>query len=197
MTCIVGYLTDENDIYMGSDSIGVADTAWMLLKDPKIFIKDSMIFGFASSLRFGQILKYSFVVPDRPDGMDTNEYMCHVVMLELTKTFEKTDFKRDDKEQEDWSLLLGYDGKLFTVQSNLQIIEDLKNYATIGCGGDYAKGALYAMEKTNHITPEERITIALEAATEFSMVKPPFHILKLEAKGTINQETDQQEIFFN
>ena len=25
MTCIVGYLTDENDIYMGSDSIGVAD----------------------------------------------------------------------------------------------------------------------------------------------------------------------------
>ena len=197
MTCIVGYLTDTGDIYMGSDSIGVADTAWVILKDPKIFIKDSMIFGFASSLRFGQILKYSFTVPGRPESLSTNEYICNMVMIELSKTFEKTEFKKEEKEQEDWCFLLGYDGKLFTIQSNLQIIEDCKNYATIGCGGDYAKGALYALENTKDITPEERIVVALEAATEFSMVKPPYHILKLEAKTTRNQETNQQEIFLN
>ena len=197
MTCIIGYKDYENNILFGSDSMGVSDTTWMILKDPKIFIKDSMIFGFASSLRFGQILKYSFSVPDRPDGMDTNEYICHIVMLELNKTFEKTDFKKEDKEQEDWSLLLGYDGKLFTVQSNLQIVEDCLNYATIGCGGEYAKGALFALANNESISAEEKIIIALEAASAFSMVKPPYHILKLDAKSKENQETNQQEIFFN
>lgn len=188
MTCVIGYVSDNGDIFMGSDSMAVSLTDWMILREPKIFIKNDMIFGTASSLRFGQILKYSFNAPLHLENISTNEYICHDVMIELNKTFEKVSYKKDDKgDDEDWTFLLGYQGRLYTVQSNLQIVEDVNRYATIGCGGDFAKGALYVMDQLNK-TPENKITKALEAASQFSMVKEPFHILKLDFKQ--NSETN-------
>jgi len=62
MTCIVG-LVENGKVYIGGDSAGVAGLDITTRKDEKVFQKENMIFGFTSSFRMGQILRYSFKNP--------------------------------------------------------------------------------------------------------------------------------------
>ena len=41
MTCIVGLLDANGDIYMGGDSAGVGGLSLTIRKDPKVFITSS------------------------------------------------------------------------------------------------------------------------------------------------------------
>ena len=63
-TCIVAYNDRKNKIlYIGGDSAGVGDLSVRIRKDPKIFEKSGMLFGYTSSFRMGQLLQYKLVIP--------------------------------------------------------------------------------------------------------------------------------------
>lgn len=183
MTCIVGYVDKETgDIYIGGDSIGYGDLSWSIITDPKVFIKENIIIGYASSFRMGQILKYSLKIPKRNKKIKNDmEYLCSIFIPELMKTLEKEKFSPSNLEQ-CGTFLIGYNKHLYVVSENFQVLEDIKNYEAIGCGEDYAKGALCILENNNIIPPEEKIRLALDAASQFSMVKEPFNILILKNK---------------
>ena len=64
MTCIVG-LEHKGKVYIGGDSAGVAGYSLSVRADQKVFINGNFIFGFTSSFRMGQILRFGFNPPRR------------------------------------------------------------------------------------------------------------------------------------
>ena len=83
---------------------------------------------------------------------------------------------------------LGYKDKLYSVESDFQVGESLDNYAACGSGEDFALGSLATTEGLG-LSPEERIRVALQAASKFSVsVAPPYQIINTENNKIIRFE---------
>ena len=180
MTAIVG-LIENNTIYMGGDSAGVSGLSVTVRKDPKVFINGKFIFGFTTSFRMGQLLKYSFVPPDHPNNLGINRYMNTLFIDDVRKCFKEGGYLKTSNEgEEGGNFLVGYRGRLFNIDDDFQVGIPYNSYDAVGCGHDLCLGSLYTTDKFI-LDPMERVKIALEAATEFNGgVREPFNILSLE-----------------
>ena len=69
MTCIVAWLEDEK-ICIGGDSAGVAVYNMQIRADEKVFKNGEMVFGFTSSFRMGQLLRFSLILPPKKENQD-------------------------------------------------------------------------------------------------------------------------------
>lgn len=189
MTCIVG-LVSGGRVYIGGDSAGVGGLDITTRADKKVFKRNDMIFGFTSSFRMGQILRYSFDIPDHQDHIDVFEYMCGIFIPKLIECYKEHGYARvNNNEISGGIFLIGYKGRLFKVESDFQVGESADGYASCGCGSDYALGAMrlmmitktdnfYPSAKTNH--PNKYITSALETAEHFSAgVRGPFNFVEV------------------
>lgn len=180
MTCIVGYVSDDT-VYIGGDSAGVDGLNMRIREDEKVFKNGEFIFGFTSSFRMGQILRYNFKPPERKVFGTDDEYLYGDFINNIIKLFKESGYAKVDSNQvEGGEFLFGYKGKLYYVGSDFQIGKLKKKYESVGCGSNYALGCLYALENTT-LKVEEKIIKSLETAEEFSTaVKRPFHILSLK-----------------
>lgn len=183
MTCIVGYVDDDH-IWMGGDSAGVGGYDLRKRKDEKVFTIETkkagaFIFGFTSSFRMGQLIRYSFDPPEFIDGSDVFKYMVVNFVDYLRNCYDKGGYlKKKDNVDRGGTFLVGYKDRLFEIEDDFQVCEVEQNYNSVGCGSSYALGSLYA-NITNDI--ETKIRIALGAASEFSAgVSPPFIIKKIK-----------------
>lgn len=186
MTCVVGMIKKNGDIIVGADSCGSAGDSIISRKDPKVFIKDEMIFGFAGSFRMGNILHYKFQIPKRPRKMSANDYMNSVFIDEIRLCLTKHGLTKIENNVEsiEGCFLVGYRGVIYCVESDLQVGIHEDDYIAIGSGADLASGALFATEKSEDCGG--RVITALKAAAKFnSGVKPPFKILELQVKRRI------------
>lgn len=173
MTCIVG-LVDKGNVYIGGDSAGVAGLSITIRSDEKVFANGPFIMGFTTSFRMGQLLRYKFDPPKQTVSTDDMKYMVTDFIDAVRKCFADNGF--GDKST-GGSFLVGYNGKLYSVDSDFQVGIPSLAYDTCGCGSDIALGAMYA---TSSKKPEDRVKIALEAAATFSGgVAPPFTMVKL------------------
>jgi hypothetical protein len=172
-------------LYIGGDSAGVSGLDVISRKDSKVFNVGEMIFGYTSSFRMGQLLRFSFNPPKHEDGLDTYEYMCTVFIDKIRKTLKKGGYtKINFNEEEGGVFLVGYRKRLFLIHSDFQVGESIDDYHSIGCGDKYALGALSILCKntgvSTHLTAEYIITESLSAAAKFSGgVEGPFNIIKL------------------
>lgn len=184
MTCIVG-LKHKDKIYIGGDSLGSnSDLQKTVRADAKVFIKHDMIFGFTSSFRMGQILRYAFDIPQRAEGVEDMEYLVRTFIPAVIECFETNGFT--PKEDEDSSavggvFLLGYKGQLYQIETDFQVGIPTLDYDACGCGDDLALGSMYTSEQLDKkLTPEKRITMALEAASAHSAgVAGPYVIMSI------------------
>lgn len=184
MTCIVA-IKHNNKIYMGGDSLGSAGYTKSVRLDEKVFVSDDgeMIFGFCGSFRMGQILRYVMLPPERPEGISDMKYLVAHWIPTLIETFANAGF-RGSKDAEDHdetrtggTFLLGYRGTLYQVESDFQVGIPAEQYDAIGCGSDLALGGVYAAKKAGVKDAVKTITLALEAAEQFSGgVQRPFII---------------------
>lgn len=176
MTCIVG-LVDKGVVYIGGDSAGIAGLSISIRADEKVFGNGPFIMGFTSSFRMGQLLRYKLAPPAQTVHQDDMEYMVTSFIDSCRTCFSQNGF--GDKEGSvGGSFLVGYKGKLYTVESDYQVGIPRLEYDAVGSGADLALGAMYA---TEGLKPEERITAALSAASAFNAgVAPPFIILRLD-----------------
>ena len=177
MTCIIGLL-DTGKVYMGADSAGVAKLSLSVRADQKVFVKDDFIMGFTTSFRMGQLLRYKLQIPSYHEDVDFFEYMVTSFTEAVRKCLKDGGFaeKKDDREKAG-TFLVGYQGRLFCIDDDYQVAEQLLPFHAVGCGEDIALGALFS---NGHLKPEERILQALEAAEQFSAgVRRPFVIKKL------------------
>jgi hypothetical protein len=173
MTCIIG-LVDKGDVYMGGDSAGVDGLYLTIRADEKVFINGPFIMGFTTSFRMGQLLRYKFNPTAQTIQQDDMQYMVTTFIDAVRKCFTDNDFGETKKGGQ---FLVGYKGKLYTIDVDFQVGIPAKLYDAVGCGSDLALGAMYA---TPELDPLKRITTALKAASTFSAgVAAPFRTLKL------------------
>ena len=185
MTCIVGYVDRKNGItYLGGDSLGSNGYSGVINKQHKVFhCQDTkeIIMGYTTSFRMGQLLMYG---TDLFDELTINKndidykYLVTKFIPNIQNLFSNGGYERNsDGEKEGGVFLLGYRDRLFKIQSNYSILENVCNYNACGSGEYFALGALKAIEQFD-LSPIERIHIALKSANEFvTSVAPPFCII--------------------
>jgi hypothetical protein len=177
MTCIVG-LVEKGNIYMGGDSAGVGGLSISIRADEKVFVNGPFIMGFTTSFRMGQLLRYKFAAPQQTTEQDDMQYMVTSFIDAVRKCFSENGFgKLTDKDNnKGGTFLVGYKGTLYSIHEDFQVGKVALQYDACGCGEDIALGSLYS---TKGKKPEERVRLALLAASTFSAgVAPPFVLVK-------------------
>ena len=179
MTCIIGWI-EGNKVWIGGDSAGVGGLKIRTRADEKVFKNGEMLFGYTSSFRLGQLLRYSLELPEQSKKKDDYEYMCTDFIDAVSEMLKKKNYAEiSDNKMKIGFFLVGYKGNLYEIESDLQVAKPTLNYEAVGCGADIAMGALHSLNSFK-MKPKERITKALEAAAEFSAgVRSPFIIKEL------------------
>ena len=176
MTAIVG-LAQGGKVYIGGDSAGVSGLSLTVRADAKVFRKDRYVFGFTTSFRMGQLLRYSLTLP-KPAG-ELDAFMATVFVDALRECLKNGGWARKENEREEGgTFLVGVKGRLYAVYDDYQVAKAADGFAAVGCGDEIALGALYATAGTG-LGPRKRVVRALAAAERFSAgVRGPFVCLK-------------------
>lgn len=190
MTCIVGYIDKENkEIVIGGDSAGTDSGFNSTVRlDTKVFIKDNrFIMGFTTSFRMGQILHYvPLRVEEQSEFEDDMAFMVKKFIPAVRAVFKENwgDMKNGGGASVGGMFLVGYKNMLYTIESDFQVGMSSRGYDAVGCGSDYALGAMHFMESmygAHRLDAKKMITNALEAAVDFSAgCRPPFIIKSLK-----------------
>lgn len=181
MTCVAGLIAKKK-LWIGADSAGtVSDGSQILVADGKVFQVGDMVIGCAGSFRMAQLLRYSLELPERDQGQPIAEYMAREVANAIRKCLIRGGHINRMAEQQEMegACLLGYEGRLFRLQSDLSVLESISGFDAVGSGADLAIGVLhYTHDK--RVLPRKRIEGALKAsAFANSAVRPPFTIASL------------------
>jgi hypothetical protein len=195
MTCIVG-IVDGGVVLMGSDSAATDDSGSIeIQKASKTFTLQvplvgptkrsmPMLVGFAGSFRIAQILQWSFKVPKWDPTHPLMEYLVsrfvpalHAAVLTALGE-PKAPEGTEAHALRDSSFLIGFQGRLFTLESNGQIMEALHGYSSVGSGALVALGAMWSATKAAQAAePWTVLEVGLGAAEYFiSTVRRPFYI---------------------
>lgn len=180
MTCIVGWV-DGNTSWIGGDSAGVAGYDLHVRADQKVFKNGPMLFGFTTSFRMGQVLRYALEIPDHDPRIDDDKFLVTTFVDAVRSCLKNAGFASKDKEQEQGGqFLVAYRGRIVMVEGDYQVAVVSDGYCAVGCGAQVAMGAMYA---SPHLSGRARIENALQAAERFSAgVRGPFHIISSEAQ---------------
>lgn len=175
MTCIVG-LVDRGKVWLGGDSAGVAGLSLSVRRDEKVFRNADFLIGFTTSFRMGQVLRYAFTPPKRHPDKDVMAFMVTDFVDAVRAALKAAGYARRDSEVESGgTFLVGYEGRLFRIESDYQV-GDPGEFDACGCGEDIARGALFATKDV--ADAEVRLGVALHAAEAFSAgVRGPFRTL--------------------
>lgn len=181
MSCVVAYDSGNGTLYFGGDSIGIDGNSYTIRKDPKVFVKDGVAFGFVGSFRVGQIIRSVFKIPKKRDEQSDYDYLCSTFIDSLVKCLKSKGFDSGDKNEiSDLEFLIGYNGKIYHIMCDFQVAIHTTDYMAIGAGRDFALGYLWASRDAG-FSVEDKVRISLECATSFcSSVKPPFEIIKVK-----------------
>jgi hypothetical protein len=196
MTCIVG-LVDDGAVYMGGDSAGVEglrigvradekvfhlnEKSWRTRLDPRELLKPVnhlVVMGFTSSFRMGQLLQYNLRLPKgMANAKDLYGFMVTDFISAVRETLKEGGYSKVSENVESGgTFLVGLRGRLFCIEDDFQVGENIESYHAVGCGSDLALGSMYATGKMG-LPPRERVHLALEAAETWSAgVSQPFVI---------------------
>ena len=180
MTCIVG-LVENKCVYIGADSAGATSYQITIHRDPKVFRAGDFLFGCATSFRLIQLLHYALVPPPYVPPIEVERYLIVDFIDALRTCLKEGGFaKREDEKEVGGTCLLGFQGRLFLIDSDYQVSESQDDYAAIGVADDVALGVLYAT-KDMGMPPKQRLNLALAASAHHNTdVRPPFIIEYLE-----------------
>jgi ATP-dependent protease HslVU (ClpYQ) peptidase subunit len=182
MTCVVA-IAECGKVVIGADSAGVSGFDLRLRADRKVFRNGAFAFGFTSSFRMGQLLRHSFSPPVLPDGADLEGFMCSTFITQVRECLKAGGYASKKEERESGgTFIVGYCGRIFTVQDDYQVEETIAPFQAVGCGESYALGALYAIHKSGKnwdIGAREQCSLALSAAEAHSAgVRGPYHFVE-------------------
>jgi len=167
MTCIVG-IEHEGTVYIAGDSAGVDGCGIRTVRaDEKVFVVGGIVYGFTTSFRMGQILRYSFVPPQRNDKGDM-AYLATDFVQEARRCFKEHGYEQGG------TFLIGYRGHLYRVDEDYQVGRSVDDFQACGAGYEVALGSLFSSVGE---PPIDRCKLALAASAHFvTSVHGPFNI---------------------
>lgn len=182
MTCIAG-VAYGGTVWIGGDSAASSGGATVPYNNPKVFRRGQLLFGVVESFRMRDILHHELTIPRRPPGMSDDTWLVRNLIEEIRLTFVAAGFdleaEDDEHDFDPGALLIGYHGRLFTMDWDYHLGEVKDGYHAIGSGSHFALGSLHTTRR-QALTPKERVRLALEAADHHSQeVRPPFRILSV------------------
>lgn len=180
MTCIAAVRT-KGGVWVGADSCGSNGWVWDSRLDDKVFIRHGMIFGFTTSFRMGQILRYRLPIPQL-NSRDLYEYMATDFVDNVRRALSDGGFEKEkDSQKIGGTFIVGTMGRLFVVDSDYQIAESRRDYCAVGSGFAHAEAVLAVLEDQE---PSVRILSALSVAQDHvATVRGPFKVMTVSAAG--------------
>ena len=188
MTCIVG-LVERKTVYIGGDSAGTSN--WFdqtRVKHPKVFVSQADIddmpvaIGYSGVFRDGQIVEHCMRPPFFPTGSNAYAWMVREFVPHLRDTLRAEGAIPDNKAAAstmNTSFIVGFEGRIFEVQSDFSVLESREGATAIGMGANIALGALFTTN-AKRAPAEERIRAALRASAKQNVsVAPPFHVVRV------------------
>lgn len=177
MTCIIGLRTNDG-LYIAGDSAGVESSFIQTRADAKVFVRGEFLFGFTSSFRMGQLIRYKFEPPAIPEKTDLAEYMVTTFIDKIRTCLQEGGYaKKKDDVESGGTFVVGIRNRLFVIEDDYQVGEWDGEYVAVGCGRSYALGAMAMLEGVN-IEACEKLNMALQATTKFCTgVCPPFKVV--------------------
>ena len=183
MTVIIG-LEHNGQVYMGGDSMASNGWGQGVTALRKVFRVGPFLIGYTSSFRMGQILQYHLEVRPQELRESDEQYMVAAFIEAVRDCLSKKGYTQITNNREaSGDFLVGYRSKLYYVASDFQVNRYAMGLAAVGCGDNYALGAMLAMAEEK---PRKRILKAMKIAEQCSTgVCAPFHIEKLpKGKGS-------------
>jgi len=193
MSCIVG-LADGDKVWMGADSASASEDNWAMrrVKAPKVFslrigeTDHRLLIGYTSSFRMGQILQHHLEIAGDviPFAGGEQWYLIKRFIPLVRRILREQRFTKVESNQEEGGVfLVGMMGHVFRVDIDFHVNESLDGYEAIGCGADFALGALWSASNAL-MDAVPALKEALQAAAHFSAgVVEPFHIYMLPSVG--------------
>lgn len=177
MTAIVGIVKDGR-VYMGGDSSAVADDIAYPVVNKKVFVRSGMLFGYAGSFRYGQVIQHHMPEVKLSAKVDALHAIVSGFVPVLRESLEGVGgIASDDEEDAAGDCLIGYKGHLFLLQSNFSVLEPVEGVAVLGSSEGILLGAVAALSGRR---PEYRINRAMSIAASYSnAVLPPFNIVSI------------------
>lgn len=179
MTCIVG-IAEGGKVIIGGDSAGVGGYSLTVRSDEKVFKNGEFLFGFTTSFRMGQILRFAFSPPARVENIDDYKYLTTTFIDAVRAALKAGGFAMvENGGERGGTFLFGYRGGLYIVDSDYQVGASRDGFMACGCGDQIANGAMFATAGLIK-DPQVRVKLALEAAERLSAgVRAPFSILEI------------------
>lgn len=176
MTAIVA-IRNGKGVMMASDSCAGRYYQAQSVVAPKVKMVGEFLIGYAGSFRVGQIMHSAFSATKFNEKNDLEWHLVNVFVPEFMESLEKNGAV--SKSDEVWSMeaevLVAHGRRIFGIYGDFGVLEYDDEFAAVGCGEDWARGALFAL-RDQKIPAKQKLTLALEAATKYSgYVKPPFH----------------------
>jgi ATP-dependent protease HslVU (ClpYQ) peptidase subunit len=171
MTCIVG-IAQQGKIFMGADSAASTGDSARIRKESKIIRGRNMLVGVSGAGVLTDIIEYNLGKPLCHKNIEARKYLCAEFVPLLRQTLAVFEIA-DDGASFDGEILVGLQGRMFTIQGDYQVGELYQEYTAIGSGQDYAMGSLHSTASCK--CPLKRLTKALRASAEFcNTVRAPF-----------------------
>jgi len=166
MTCIVGINTGKKIIIAG-DRMGSNGYTYGKFQS-KVFEKDGFIFGVCGCYRVMQLLQYKFIAPTRFVDQSIENYFFTSFTDSIIDLIRNNNcaVKKDNIDSMEAGLLVGYEGRLFEMGGNFQLLEDKRGYAACGSGSYHALASLYSTQDLD-VEHEDRLKKAIVCASEF------------------------------
>lgn len=183
MTCIVGIETKDG-VLIGGDSAGTAGYSQVIRADEKVWKEEEFAFGFTSSFRMGQLLRYNLSVPQTPhldaDQPTRDQWMTTTFIDAVRKCLKAGGYaKVENGVEQGGCFLVGWRGTLYTVESDFQVGRSLDGFDAVGSGYRLAIGALAATKGKPH--ERARARHALEIAAKYdAAVNGPFVLVEVK-----------------
>lgn len=175
MTAIAGII-DNGRVHLAGDSAVTRGWGLALKPSGKLFRHGPYVIGVSGSLRAAQLLQHAFTPSEPPAGKQLAGFMATAFVDGMRSALKDGGHATATNSEEAAviTMLVGVHGRLFKVCGDYGVCEGSEPFDAVGCGEEFALGALHATEGLGW-KPRKRLRAALEAAERFSAgVRAPF-----------------------
>jgi ATP-dependent protease HslVU (ClpYQ) peptidase subunit len=178
MTCVAAMIDPStSEVWIGGDSRGTRGSAVDDGQNEKIWSvswnNETIVFGAAGPRVVNQFVRYSCPLPDKEFKEEKDDFTAYLFREWLEPVREEL-LKKNLSKTKDGVVdcgsvfIIGRKGSLYLVDSTLSLSELTSQMISIGSGGSFAHGVLWALDDVDSsLSTKERITLAITGASNF------------------------------